>query len=235
MKNQRQYYAYLWLRSKNGKFPAGTPYYAGKGHGRRAYDSRRIQRCPKDQARIVIFNRASEQEALDTEMELIRNWGRIDLGTGCLHNHSDGGEGLSGPKPEKTKQKMREAALKNNRTGWHHNAAAKKKISEYNKGNTHNLGRKNPPQLRQSKIEILRKHRGDQTERIPWNKGKTDCYSAEIRLKMGVSNKGRAAWNKGKSTSENQRKKLSRINKGKPWSSARRAAYNKKGTIKSQE
>jgi hypothetical protein len=87
------FYAYLWLRED------GTPYYAGKGFGIRAfYRSRGVSRPPKDRMHIVLFYRQSEQEALETERELIANWGRRDLGTGCLHNHTDGGEGTSGRK-----------------------------------------------------------------------------------------------------------------------------------------
>lgn len=82
-----RFYAYLWLRED------GTPYYAGKGQKDRAFhsDGHGVHR-PKDTSRILIFERASEAEALETEKELIRNWGRKDLGTGCLRNRSDGGE-----------------------------------------------------------------------------------------------------------------------------------------------
>ena len=87
------FYAYLWLR------PNGTPYYVGKGCENRAFSRRRdVSRPPKDKTRILIFYRYSEQEAFETEKELIRNWGRKDIGTGCLHNHTDGGEGVSGRK-----------------------------------------------------------------------------------------------------------------------------------------
>jgi hypothetical protein len=86
------FYAYLWLRED------GTPYYAGKGSGYRAFKNT-PDRCvyrPVNSARILVFYRSSEQEAFDTEKELIRNWGRLDLGTGCLRNRTDGGEGGSG-------------------------------------------------------------------------------------------------------------------------------------------
>ena len=81
------FYAYMWLRED------GTPYYVGKGSGTRAYDwHRRGMRPPKNHSRILILERASEVEAFATEIELIRNWGRKDLGTGCLRNMTDGGE-----------------------------------------------------------------------------------------------------------------------------------------------
>jgi hypothetical protein len=81
------FYAYLWLRED------GTPYYAGKGQRDRAFNSRgHTVHRPQSRDRIAIFPRASEQEAFATEMELIRNWGRLDLGTGCLRNRTNGGD-----------------------------------------------------------------------------------------------------------------------------------------------
>jgi len=35
------FYTYLWLREKDGTYPAGTPYYAGKGCGNRAAEDAR--------------------------------------------------------------------------------------------------------------------------------------------------------------------------------------------------
>ena len=84
------FYTYLYLREDN------TPYYVGKGSGNRAFiSSGHVTRPPRDRSRIVVFNLDSEQEAFETEKELIRNWGRRDIGTGILRNMTDGGEGAS--------------------------------------------------------------------------------------------------------------------------------------------
>ena len=41
----------------------------------------------------------SAEEAFSLEKELIAQYGRRDISTGCLFNHTDGGEGLSGRIP----------------------------------------------------------------------------------------------------------------------------------------
>jgi hypothetical protein len=81
-----QFYSYLWLRED------GTPWYAGKGSGKRAYVQHGDFYPPKDKALILVMPRNNEEEAFRTEIELIANWGRKDIGTGCLHNHTAGGE-----------------------------------------------------------------------------------------------------------------------------------------------
>jgi hypothetical protein len=90
------FYAYLWLRED------GTPWYVGKGTRRRAFVAHSKSgftfHPPRDRSRVLILPRASEREAFATEIELIRNWGRKDLGTGCLRNLTDGGDGSSGYK-----------------------------------------------------------------------------------------------------------------------------------------
>ena len=96
------FYTYLWLRED------GTPYYAGKGKGRRAYtpDSH-CSRPPKDRARIIVQEFEFESDALAAEVFLIAFYGRKDLGTGCLRNLTDGGDGVSGyVMPEYVRQKV---------------------------------------------------------------------------------------------------------------------------------
>lgn len=102
------YYTYAYLRTD------GTPYYIGKGKGRRAWSKQR-KGCkpPSDLSRILILKEnLSEEEAFKHEMYLIFVFGRKDLGTGILRNLTDGGEGSSGS--------VRSEDFKKSRSGKNH-------------------------------------------------------------------------------------------------------------------
>jgi hypothetical protein len=90
------FYTYLWLRED------GTPYYVGKGRGKRAF------RCGAPPAeRVIIQYHPSERDALVAEVFFIAYYGRKDLGTGCLRNYTDGGDGVSGAiRSAETKEKI---------------------------------------------------------------------------------------------------------------------------------
>lgn len=86
----KEFYTYLWLRED------GTPYYVGKGTGRRAFqDGGRSVHLPKDHSRIKIQEWSDETTAFAFEMYLVDFWGRKDLETGCLRNRTDGGNARS--------------------------------------------------------------------------------------------------------------------------------------------
>ncbi len=91
-KSMNDYYTYAYLREDK------TPYYIGKGRGRRVYsNSRRVHKPPRDRILILKCN-LTEEEAHRHEVYMISLYGRKDNNTGILRNLTDGGEGASGRK-----------------------------------------------------------------------------------------------------------------------------------------
>jgi len=88
----KQFYTYMWLRED------GTPYYVGKGSQLRRTYSGRHSVNPPARTRIIVKEFECENDALFAEMFLVSLYGRLDNGTGILHNHTNGGEGQSGRK-----------------------------------------------------------------------------------------------------------------------------------------
>lgn len=95
------FYVYAWLK------PCGTPFYIGKGRGRRDKVTARnnpifsnilnkIKRSGEEPLVIRVHQDIAEDEAFELERSLIRQYGRKNNGTGILANLTDGGEGPSG-------------------------------------------------------------------------------------------------------------------------------------------
>lgn len=91
----QDFYVYMFLRKEDSEHgPAGSPYYVGKGRGDRINcKQRRVKALPEQRHKIA--EDLTEDEAFSLEMELIQQYGRVDLDTGILRNLSDGGEGNS--------------------------------------------------------------------------------------------------------------------------------------------
>ena len=99
------YYVYAYLRED------GSPYYIGKGKGNRAWNQHRFRIPPNDRIQVITEN-ISEEEAFNLEKELIKFYGRKDIGNGILRNLTDGGEGASGAvRSPESREKMRQAKL----------------------------------------------------------------------------------------------------------------------------
>ena len=137
------YYTYAYLREDK------TPYYIGKGSGKRIYSKQRGINAPKDKSRIIFLKKnLTEAEAFKHEVYMIAILGRKDLGTGILRNLTNGGEGASGHvKSEEAKKKISEANSGKIRT-----EEAKKKMSKAKIGKkAHNFG---VPQTEKTKKKI---------------------------------------------------------------------------------
>jgi hypothetical protein len=143
MVNPNRFYTYAYLREDR------TPYYIGKGSGNRLYKRGKKQfKPPVDKSRIIFLKQnLTEEEAFKHEIYMIAVFGRKDLGTGILHNRTDGGEGLSGViRSEEWRIKIRESKkgnspseetrkkLKEVRTGKKHSEETKRKMSESRTG-----------------------------------------------------------------------------------------------------
>ena len=149
------YYTYAYLRED------GTPYYIGKGSGRRAYEPHRITLPPVDRI-LFLKENLSEEEAINHEIYMIAVLGRKDNNTGILRNLTDGGDGTSGYKHTeehkqyiselyKGKKKSEEAIEKmaQSKRGKKLSEEHKRKIGEASKRD----GRKPPVRLTQSEEE----------------------------------------------------------------------------------
>ena len=125
VKQHNDYYTYAYLREDK------TPYYIGKGRGKRIYCKNRTINAPTDKSRIIFLKKKlTEAEAFKHEVYMIAIFGRKDLGTGCLRNRTNGGDGVGGR--VWTNLQRKKASEKH--LGKRMSAEARRKMSEAKKG-----------------------------------------------------------------------------------------------------
>ena len=210
------FYVYAYIRDKDSSTgTSGTPYYIGKGTGNRAF-AKHYAPIPTDKSNIIFINQnLTEQQAHNLEIELIAKYGRKDLGTGILHNRTNGGEGISNPSLA-TREKL--AYAKRNESP---ETKLKRSIAAKNR---------------------LRSPLSEETKQKISNSNSGRKRSAEVKEKMSLIAKGRSLSaehkehisktliGKPKAPFSNQhRENIGKVHRGKPWSAARRAAYENKG------
>ena len=175
------------------------PFYIGKGKENRwrpsqhihsnvkSHTTNKIKSIGIENIKVYFLHKELiEAEAFNWECYWIKYFGRIDIGTGQLTNHTDGGEGVSG-----NKYKMVDEH--------------KRKISEALKGGKHTEEHKQRNSEAQSKY--YKSHPN------PF-KGKN--HTDEAKRKMSESSKGCRSPRKGVKLSEETKRKISKANKGKP-------------------
>ena len=129
--NDSNYYVYLYLR------PDYTPYYVGKGKGKRAWSQNHSINLPPKSRIIIIQDNITELQSFILERYYIRWFGRKDNGTGILRNRTDGGDGTSGyTHTEETKNKTRKSLM-----GHQVTLETRNKISMAKKGKKHSIDR----------------------------------------------------------------------------------------------
>ena len=213
MVNPIRFYTYAYLRVDR------TPYYIGKGKGRRLYEKHQKGiSVPKDKSRIIYLKQnLTEEEAFKQEKYMIAVFGRKDLGTGILHNKTDGGEGISGlVRTEETRKKISKG-LKGENNYWYGKKGkdapnygkvpseeTRRKLSEAKKGKKHS--------------EETRKKQSEVKKGIKWwNDGKGNTkMSIECPEEGWVPGREMKWWNDGKGNT-----KMSIECPGEGWVSGR--------------
>ena len=169
-----EYYTYAYLREDK------SPYYIGKGKGRRAYQKHNGFYPPSKNKIIILKQNITEEEAFKHEIYMIAVFGRKDLGTGILHNKTDGGRGCS-------KKIMNEIDIynrKKGRLGIPLTESHKRRIGKSNKG----VSRISKERKQQLKEEI-------KNNPAMCRKGKS--HSEKTKRKISEAQKGKDPWNKG--------------------------------------
>jgi len=175
---KNQYYIYSYLREDY------SPYYIGKGSGKRAYNKGPKEvKPPRDKSRVRILKAdLTEDEAFLLEKLYILMFGRIDSGTGILRNRSDGGDGASGAiRSDETREKLRQANLGKQRPQW-----------VYDKIAASNTGKKASEETK-AKMSAVRRGRTctEEHKRKVSEAKKGFKHTEEARQKMSAARKGK--------------------------------------------
>lgn len=235
----KKFYVYVYLDPrKPGHYVYGEyefdyePFYVGKGSNGRShlhlngnknntYFDRKIKKIQKiygyDPIIVKYQEMLLETVSFILEQNMIKTIGRLDLKTGPLCNHTNGGEGMSGHiTSNETRQKLREI-----KKGQKHTEETKEKISKSKKGHNYCLGKIRPEEVKKKISNTLkgRKLNEDTKQKISISlKGRLvsketrdkisksrKSMSEEVKKKISIKN---SSVHKGKIISEETRRKM---------------------------
>lgn len=209
------FYVYAYVReiaSANGS--AGSPFYIGKGKGKRAQQWHDNVSHPKNRESIKILSEGlSENDAFQLEMFLIHLYGRINTGTGCLRNLSDGGTGSVGA--------IRSAEFKAKVSAFHKGRKLSQEHIE--KMRVANTGKIASPETR---LKLSLSHKGQLNSR----EAMESCWASNRGRPVSEERKRKAReGNLGKKRTPEQRARMSTSAKGKVFSLGHRQKLSEAG------
>ena len=210
MVNPNRFYTYAYLREDK------TPYYIGKGQGNRAYNKNRRVRPPRDKSRIIFLKKnILEEEAFKHEIYMIAVFGRKDLGTGILHNRTNGGEGTSNHgTPEQRSEIARKSQA--NRTSEQRSEVARKIQESRTPEQRSEATRKaNASRTPEQRSEIARKSQANRTSEQRSEIAKKFQANKTPEQRSEIAKKRQA--NLTPEQKEEFARRMSELNKGIKW------------------
>lgn len=182
-----------------------TPFYVGKGHGRRkkyidnhyhGWCGNKIKSLIEKglNPEVIIYAENLEEiKAFYLEKMLIAQYGRRDIGTGCLCNNTDGGEGVSG----------RKASEEENRRNSERNKGKKQSPETIKKRTQGQWGRK-------LSFEAIRKRTEKQKGRVVSEETRKKLSKAALGRRLSVESiRKRSESVRGRKNTEETIKKMS--------------------------
>ena len=181
---------YAYLREKDL-----TPYYIGKGKGKRAYQKHGNVPIPADKKLIKFYHKnLLEKDALDLEVKYIKLFGRKHNNTGILVNFTDGGEGTSGLKttPEKIRKIIATGIANNSYIRTPEQIA--KQIDTARKNNSYIRSKESIAKAAETRKKNGKSKQSDEhiQKRIESRKRNNNlCHSNETKEKLSILNKNK--------------------------------------------